>query len=711
MSSPAVLFIFNVALITFVLSKRVAHKFPSGLHKLVGALSILSLTALLAAPAAASTITEYRLEGTPTPWGIAISGGSVWYIERGNNRIARLSGSSLNGWAIPTVGSQPWGIVMDPNGNPWFTESLGNKITKLDFAANQMFEWTLPSTDPREPRGIVWNQSSTSPDLWYTEYMGNRIGHLHATGSGTQVVFSSYQISTADTRPLSIALSPVDRSIVWWTEYSSSRIGSLRLLDNGTALFRHYSITSGSGPWGIAVDPSGYVWVTENQKSSIGRLNPSSGEYVTFKIPTDSAEPREIAIEVTTATPASIVNIWFTEYNKDKIGKYVPGTNVFFEYPIISAGGRPHGIALASGGTPDVWFTEPFAEKIGRLTQSGGPSTTTSVNTITSAVTTSSTVTVTRPQTTSSAATISIGTAGVGVVGSAITTSSMITITDTVSMMRATTTSIVSATQTSTTTSSTTTTSTTTNTGTSTIVSTLWFDTTTTTTLTSVKVESFTASTSITQTILQVSTSPTTSTTTAASTFQSPTVTVTVANTSYLSTTTFSPTVTIASTFTSLSTLSTSITMFLTSTTTLVTTQAITRPCIIASAAYGSEMAKEVESLRNFRDMTIMQTFAGQQFMEVFNRFYYSFSPTVARLVSSSEVARFATRILIYPLISILDYSRGLSSNLTTHPEEAAVISGLASGTLIGLVYLLLPIMTVRIVARQLVSRRLERGR
>ena len=52
--------------------------------------------------------------------------------------------------------------------------------------------------------------------------------------------------------------------------------------------------------------------------------------------------------------------------------------------------------------------------------------------------------------------------------------------------------------------------------------------------------------------------------------------------------------------------------------------------CLIATAAYGSEMAPQVQFLRELRDNTVLQTQAGTSFMTGFNQFYYSFSPAVA---------------------------------------------------------------------------------
>ena len=52
--------------------------------------------------------------------------------------------------------------------------------------------------------------------------------------------------------------------------------------------------------------------------------------------------------------------------------------------------------------------------------------------------------------------------------------------------------------------------------------------------------------------------------------------------------------------------------------------------CLIATAAYGSEMAPQVQLLREIRDNQLMNTESGTAFMIGFNELYYTFSPTIA---------------------------------------------------------------------------------
>ena len=54
--------------------------------------------------------------------------------------------------------------------------------------------------------------------------------------------------------------------------------------------------------------------------------------------------------------------------------------------------------------------------------------------------------------------------------------------------------------------------------------------------------------------------------------------------------------------------------------------------CLIATATYGSELAPQVQQLRELRDNQLLNTESGTAFMGMFNDVYYSFSPTIARL-------------------------------------------------------------------------------
>ena len=76
--------------------------------------------------------------------------------------------------------------------------------------------------------------------------------------------------------------------------------------------------------------------------------------------------------------------------------------------------------------------------------------------------------------------------------------------------------------------------------------------------------------------------------------------------------------------------------------------------CLIATATYGSELAPQVQLLRELRDNSLLQTEFGTSFMNSFNDVYYSFSPIVADYERENILFKEMVNIAITPLISSL---------------------------------------------------------
>ncbi|HXZ90551.1 MAG TPA: CFI-box-CTERM domain-containing protein [Candidatus Dormibacteraeota bacterium] len=129
-------------------------------------------------------------------------------------------------------------------------------------------------------------------------------------------------------------------------------------------------------------------------------------------------------------------------------------------------------------------------------------------------------------------------------------------------------------------------------------------------------------------------------------------------------------------------------------------------PCLIATATYGSELAPQVQFLRDFRDQQIMNTFAGSNFMTVFNAWYYSFSPGVAQYESRSPEARSIAKVALYPLMQILRLSEATFLAFGPVSETGALAAGLLAGALIGLTYLALPLFCILWPLRRRISAR-----
>jgi hypothetical protein len=83
------------------------------------------------------------------------------------------------------------------------------------------------------------------------------------------------------------------------------------------------------------------------------------------------------------------------------------------------------------------------------------------------------------------------------------------------------------------------------------------------------------------------------------------------------------------------------------------------RACFIATAAYGTDTAQEIDSLREFRDVILLPNSLGAKFVS----FYYKTSPPMAGFISRHDVLRAIVREgFVHPIAGVLNISHRLWS-------------------------------------------------
>ena len=111
--------------------------------------------------------------------------------------------------------------------------------------------------------------------------------------------------------------------------------------------------------------------------------------------------------------------------------------------------------------------------------------------------------------------------------------------------------------------------------------------------------------------------------------------------------------------------------------------------CLIATAAYDSEMSPQVQQFLELRDNQLLQTESGTAFMGAFNDIYYSFSPVIADYERENPLFKEAVKIAITPMNSSLSLIENAES-------ESEVISLVLSVIMLNLgMYLEVPAIVV----------------
>ncbi|MEM3064250.1 MAG: peptidylprolyl isomerase [Candidatus Nitrosotenuis sp.] len=76
--------------------------------------------------------------------------------------------------------------------------------------------------------------------------------------------------------------------------------------------------------------------------------------------------------------------------------------------------------------------------------------------------------------------------------------------------------------------------------------------------------------------------------------------------------------------------------------------------CLIATATFGTELAPQVQLLREVRDSAVLSTTSGASFMNAFNTVYYSFSPAVADWERQNPAIKEAIKLGLTPMLATL---------------------------------------------------------
>jgi hypothetical protein len=116
--------------------------------------------------------------------------------------------------------------------------------------------------------------------------------------------------------------------------------------------------------------------------------------------------------------------------------------------------------------------------------------------------------------------------------------------------------------------------------------------------------------------------------------------------------------------------------------------------CIIATAAYGSEMAPEVTYMRYVRDNMIGSTETGRTLVNAFNVFYYSWSPGIAQAIVQSPTLQALFRILLTPLVLIIHVTAS-TYLIVGNGAFASVIAFAVAAALSTFAYVILPALAV----------------
>ena len=151
---------------------------------------------------------------------------------------------SFTEYLIPTPDSRPFSVTSGPDGALWFTEWVGNRIGRIT-TDGIITEYRLPNADSQP----IWIKLGPDGALWFTEQAGNRIGRITTSGAIVE-----YSLPTLNSLPWNIGVGP--DGALWFTEKGSLKIGHITTV----GVLTEYPVPL--APWDLTAGPDGALWIT-----------------------------------------------------------------------------------------------------------------------------------------------------------------------------------------------------------------------------------------------------------------------------------------------------------------------------------------------------------------------------------------------------------------------------------------------------------------
>jgi streptogramin lyase len=297
--------------------------------------------------------------------------------------------------------SEPHDVALDPSGNAWVGERIGNKIGRFDPRTLEFSEIAMPPGPAAPGRQSLGNPQIDANGILWVNDGPNARWLSYDTKTGRFLAFARPK-GHGGAGGNSMALHP--DGTVWATGANKE----VRMLNPATGEFKFFEAPSAKsgklpGSYGLAVAGDGSVWWAEPLADLMARADPATGGVEEFKIPYQGrAYPRrmnsdangDLWVALWTAgklmkidhktrqmriytPPAETVGnysvvvdkknnlVWASEHQVDRIACFDPKTEEWVEFPLPEAESDPRRIEIDPTNPNRIFFSGNTAGRVG----------------------------------------------------------------------------------------------------------------------------------------------------------------------------------------------------------------------------------------------------------------------------------------------------------------------------------------------------------
>lgn len=296
--------------------------------------------------------------------------GHLWFGEMGQNALAVFDPTtrSLRQITPPHGHYSIMGVQVAADDTVWFAEQDANYIAHYFPATGHFQLYPLPEImqpDPEHagkflPLASAPNELAfdSKGNLWFTEFNADALGWLNTRSGQMRHYALAKPHSVLKLAPFGITLDPA--GMIWFTEANSDQFGRF---DPSTGQIQLFSWPGSHTPFKeIASDRQGRLYLTTFTSNLLLSFDPYAATFTPYYAPsTINHAANGYGLPGLAVSPSG--DVWVTDPAENALVRLDTAAHRFIVYPVPTPASLPLGIAI--GASQSIWFTE--IHKIGKL--------------------------------------------------------------------------------------------------------------------------------------------------------------------------------------------------------------------------------------------------------------------------------------------------------------------------------------------------------
>lgn len=258
----------------------------------------------------------------------------------------------------PTI--EPHDVVLDPEGNAWYSNFGAQTLGKVDPKTGRHTEFPVPELKKGSPLGSLSLRNDRDGNLWLGLMYQAGIAKFDRKTEKFQTWLIPAEMNSANTQvnmtsPLSIG---VDGKV--WSQ--NNGFAGIHRIDLKTGKWETWEpfkqSPQGHNIYDVVADAQNNAYFTDIGREHIGRIDAKTGEVTLYATPTKDSGPRRAVMDAQD-------RLWFGEYRANAIGMFDPKTTEFKEWKMPMAWANPYDVAVDKNG--HAWTGSMINDRISRL--------------------------------------------------------------------------------------------------------------------------------------------------------------------------------------------------------------------------------------------------------------------------------------------------------------------------------------------------------